>query len=226
MKLPKSQIFFASLVLAALPSALAAQTTTVPPNVPAAAAQNTQVPSAVLTPAVNEVRQALAGLRPDKWKTPGPVTQETAQNIASIQRDLDSTLPGLLTAADRNPGAVQDVLPAYRNVDALYDVLLRVTEVSKLAAPAQQSGPLQQATASLSDARRTLGDQLQNTALNETRAIVSLQGQLRTAQSASPQTVSAAAPVCPAPAPAAKKRTTPKPKPAAATSTPPPTATH
>lgn len=211
MKSPsRTLLFAAALIAAAPPAGLFAQTTTLPPSAPTSA-QNRDTPSAVLQPAVGQIRQTLAGLRPDHWKTPGPVTQETAQNLASIQRDLDSTLPGLLATADRNPASVQDVLPAFRNVDALYDVLLRVTEVAKLAAPSQQSTALQQAIVALEDARRSLGDQLQNSASNQTNAIVSLQKQLQAAKSAPAETV-AAAPVCPTPAPA-KKRSAAKPKP-------------
>jgi hypothetical protein len=239
MTLLTSRRLFASLLLAMLPGLAHAQTLrsqapTLPPSAPTSApagasaqgGQSAETPSAIVTPAVLQVRQALAGLRADKWKTPGTVTQETAQNLASIQRDIDSTLPGLLTAADGNPASVQDVLPAYRNLDALYNVLLRVTEISKIAAPAQQSGPLQQATASLEDARRTLGDQLQASALNQTKAIVALQAQLHNAQTAAPQTV-AAAPVCaPLPTPAKKRTATrPKAKPATASPATPP-ATH
>lgn len=211
------KLLLASALLAAFPApVLLAQAATIPPNVPASS-QTAQLPSDILGPAIAQIRQALPLLRPEKWKTPGPVTQETAQNLGSIQRDLDSTLPDLVSTADRNPASVQDVLPAYRNVDALYDVLLRVTEVSKLAAPAQQSTALQQAIVALEDARRALGDQVQTAALNETKAIVSLQGQLHDAQAAAPKNVAAAAPVCPAPAPAVKKKPAvkPKPKPAA-----------
>lgn len=218
MTFPASKLLLASALLAAAPHALLAQATTPPPSVPPST-QTSQLPSAVLAPAVTQLRQALAGLRADKWKTPGPVTQETAQNIASIQRDLDTTLPGLLATADHNPASVQDVLPAYRNLDALYDVVLRVTEISRIVAPPQQATALQQAMAGLEDARRNLGDQIQNSALNQTKAIVALQAELRAAQSAPAQTA-AAAPVCPTTAPAAKKRAATKPKPKPATTTP------
>lgn len=219
MKFPTRNLLFASALLAASSAGLFAQTASLPAT-PPTSAQGSQAPSAIVEPAVIQIRQTLSGLRTDKWKTPGPVTQETAQNLASIQRDLDTTLPGLLATADRNAASVQDVLPAYRNVDALYDVLLRVTEVSKLAAPSQQSTALQQAMVSLEDARRTLGDQIQSSALNQTKAIVALQGQLKSAQTAPTQSA-AATPVCPTPAaPATKKRPAAKPKPKPAATTP------
>lgn len=213
----------ALLLLTALPATLCAQAPpqeAAPSALPATAAtaDTASAPSAVFAPAIGQIRQALATLRPDKWKAPGAVAQETASNLASIQRDLDNTLPGLLASADRNPASVADVLPAYRNIEALYDVLLRVTEISKLSAPAQQSSALQQATASLDDARRNLGDRLQVASAAQNHAITSLQAQLRTAQSSAAQTATSA-PACPPQPSAAKKRPSTgkaKPKPPAA----------
>ncbi|GAC1421077.1 MAG: hypothetical protein NVSMB62_15710 [Acidobacteriaceae bacterium] len=216
----------ALILFAALPATLSAQAPPqgpAPSTLPATAATSDtagSAPSAVLAPAVGQIRQALATLRPDKWKTPGAVAQETASNISSIQRDLDNTLPGLLASADRNPASVADVLPAYRNIEALYDVLLRVTEISKLSAPSQQSSALQQATGSLDDARRNLGDRLQVASAAQNHAITSLQAQLRTAQNSAIQT--AAVPACTPQPPTAKRRSASKakPKPAASPSNP------
>lgn len=214
MTFPACKFMFASALLAAFPfQALFAQAA--PASLPPPT-ENAQSMTAILTPAIQQLRQTLTILRADKWKTPGPITQETTTNIASIQRDVETTLPALLTTADSNPGSVQDILPAYRNVDALYDVVLRVTEVSKLAAPKEQSTALQQTIVGLEDARRTLGDQVQLAATNQTKAIVTLQVQLHTAQTAAAQNVAAAAPVCPTVPPPAKKKPAAKPKPAAA----------
>ena len=230
MTSPARTLLFASALLAAFPlPALFAQAAPAQavPAAPAPPAGNAQSMTAILTPAIQQLRQTLTILRADKWKTPGPITQETTANIASIQRDVESTLPGLLTTADSNPGSVQDMLPAYRNVDALYDVVLRVTEVSKLAAPKEQSTALQQAIVSLEDTRRTLGDQVQSAAANQTRAIVSLQAQLRTAETAAAQNVAAAAaPVCPPVPPPAKKKPAAKPKPKTPDAAATPAQTH
>lgn len=177
-----------------------------PPPAGAAAAPSTTLPSVLFAPAVVQVRQALTVIRPDKWKIPGPVSEETVANIGSIQHDLDYTLPGLFATADSNPASVSEVLPTYRNVEALYEVLLRVTEISTLAAPAQQSVALQQALIALETSRRTLGDQLQASAINQAHAIVALQGDLRTSQAAV-VAAKAAVPACPPPPAPAKRRT-------------------
>jgi hypothetical protein len=115
----------AAQVPATAPTASGGQAAAVAP----AAASAAKSPSAMMQPGIDAVKQALTAVKVDKWKAAGPVRDETATNIGSIQRDLDATLPGLLTTADGAPDSVTKVFPAYRNVDALYDVLLRVTTV-------------------------------------------------------------------------------------------------
>jgi cell division septation protein DedD len=130
-------------------------------------------------------------------------------------------LPQLLATADAAPNSVSQLLPAYRNVEALYDVLLRVCQVANLAAPSQQSAAIDHARASLEDARHTLGDRINSAALAQEQQVHSLQAALRAVPPP------AAPVVCPTPAPVKKHRTARKtvkktaPAPAATQSTPP-----
>lgn len=165
-----------------------------------------------MQPAIETLRQTIWILRPEKWKASDAIRQETSANIDSIHRDLTNTLPSLLTAADQTPDSVSRMLPAYRNIEALYDVLLRVVQVANLTAPKQQSAALDHARASLEDARRTLGDHLNSAALAQDQQVHGLQAALRAVPPA-------AAPVaCPPPPPVKKHRTRRKPakKPASA----------
>jgi len=176
------------------------------------------LPSATLGPALSALKKTLPTLHPEKWKLPAPVAKDTANNLDSIRRDLDNTLPPLLATADANAAAIPSVLPAYRNIEALYDVLLRVNQVAILVAPDPQLAALQQAINGLEDSRRALGDSLQATALAESQQLTDLRVTLHKLQTAPPPP----APVCAPPpaktAPAAK----PKPKPKPATTTPAP----
>lgn len=193
-------------------SALAAQAPATTP--PAQAQMQTPGnPSATLQPALDELQHALSGLRPDKWKASDEVRRETAANISSIRNDLETTLPPLLASADGASGSVARALPAFRNIEALYDVLLRVTGVANLSAPSQQSAALEQARASLEDGRRTFGDRLQAAAAADEQRIYKLEAAVRAAPPAP-----APATVCPPPPPAKKRRTRRKPatKPASA----------
>lgn len=159
----------------------------------------------MLQPALDTLRQTLGVLRPDKWKTSGAVREEADANISSIRNDLETMLPPLLAAADGAPDSVARVLPAYRNVEALYDVLLRVAEAGRLSAPSQQSAALEEARGSLEDGRRALGDHLQAAALGQEQQVHNLQAAVRAIPPA-PAPV-----VCPPPAPVKKRKPRPRP---------------
>jgi hypothetical protein len=184
-------------------SGLMAQTPAAP-QAPAAAKTDTagKAPSALLQPGLDGVKVALDGLHVDKWKVPGAMKEETTNNLGSIRRDIDSGLPPLLTAADSAPDSIAKVMPAYRNVEALYDVVLRVSGVARLAAPSQESAALAQALGSLEDGRRALGERVQNASVTQEKQMSDLRAQLK----AVPAPVVAAAPACPPPPAPVKKK--------------------
>jgi hypothetical protein len=178
--------------------ALAAQAAAAP-QPPTEAPPQRVVPSSLMQPSLEMLQQTLGGLHPEKWKTSDEARQETIANLDSIRRDLETTLPPLLTAADSAPGSVSQLLPAYRNIEALYDVLLRVVEIGNISAPRSQSTALERARQTLEEDRRALGDHLKSAALTEEQQVRSLQAALRAVPPA-PAPV-----VCPPPP--AKKRT-------------------
>jgi hypothetical protein len=171
----------------------------------------------LIQPALDGLQQAAGGVQLEKWKK-GSVRDEAGANVSSIQRDLQSTLPPLLKEADAAPGTVSKILPVERNINALYDVLLRVVDGARIAAPGDQFTALQSAMNDLEKARHALADRMQEAAAAQEKQIGSLQVALKT------QPV----PVCPvvaapAPAPApAKKPAVRKRKPAAKPATTPP----
>jgi hypothetical protein len=154
---------------------LAAQTAPTPASAPPPPAP----PSATLQPSLDVLRTALTIIRVDRWKAPNAIRDEAQSNLGSIQRDVQSTLPALLATADAAPTSAAKTLPAYRNVEALYDVVLRVDTAARLAAPPDQSSALDQALARLDDGRRALGDQLQQTAAAQDAQVIHLQAALK-----------------------------------------------
>jgi hypothetical protein len=66
-------------------------------------------------------------------KAPGEVKNSAQQDMDSILRDLNYTLPPLLDKAATSPGSIAATFEVYRNIDALYDVLLRVAETATLS---------------------------------------------------------------------------------------------
>ncbi len=184
---------------------------------PALLAQaQTPTATSALSPAVDKLRTAVSALRLDKWKAPGPVREDARNNVNSIRRDIDETLPPLLQTADAAPGSVAANLPVFRNIDALYDVLLRVVETAELAAPDTDGDTLRGALTQMEDARRSFGDQIQASAVSAEAQFKALNAQLAAAQQAAkpvPTTVVDNTDAKPAPATRKKKKAAPPPQP-------------
>jgi hypothetical protein len=149
----------------ALQAAPSAQTT------PAA---GVPLPSAILQPPADALGQAVGAVKLEKWKN-GSIRSETAPYLESIQKDLQSTLPSLLKDADAAPNSMSLLLPVLRNVDALYDVALRVVDGASVAAPAEQVKPLQDALAGLDKGRRGIQDRLMTLAADQEKHVSDLQ---------------------------------------------------
>ena len=125
------------------------------PSVPA---QDAPPPSAGIRQALSNVQSTTANLNISRWKTSRGVRTATQGDVDSIQRDVSQTLPGLLAAADAAPGSVPPSFALYRNVDALYDVLLRVSEVADFSASEDEAGAIASSLQELERARARLGD--------------------------------------------------------------------
>ncbi len=102
----------------------------------------------------------------------------------AIQRDLNGTLAGLLQQADAAPGSVPAGFLVYRNVDALYDTLLRVVETAELAAPTNEATSLESALDSLENARAQVGDVILSGAQAQQNQLIGLQRAIRAAAAA------------------------------------------
>ena len=171
-------------------------------------------------------------MRIDKWKR-GTVRTETSDKINLIIKDLKETLPPLMAAGDAAPGMMSKQLPVSRNIDALYDVVLRVFEAARVAAPPDQIAQLDQALAGLNTARMTYGDRLQDSAIAVEKQVGDLQSTVKAQADIKCSTPAPVmVPVCPPPPTPPKVRRKPKPPattkpqttPAPATTTSPKTA--
>jgi hypothetical protein len=141
---------------------------------PAAAPQPTIPSSSIVQPAMTEVERSISALNISRWKAPGQVKSAAQQDTGSIQRDLSDTLPGLLSKADAAPTTVPPAFVVYRNIDALYDVLLRVSETASLAAPQGESDALFSSLNKLEAARSQLGDAILNASQQREDQVVRL----------------------------------------------------
>jgi hypothetical protein len=186
---------------------------------------NSAAISAIVQPALQDVQGVSGSLNTAKWRTSNDVKASTDRNLSSIQRDLAETLPNLLSQADNAAGAVGPVFAVYRNVDALYDVLLRVNQTAMIAAPPGEAASVESALQRLESARKQLGDVINTSAADREGQIVKLQTALKAATAppplpAKPAVVDDGPPA--KPAPAVKRKRKPVAKPAAKPATPDP----
>ncbi len=147
-----------------------------------------------LQPTMTSVNSALASVDVHRWKVPGDVKDRTASDIQSIQRDIDGSLPGLISQAQASPNAVGPSFAVFRNIDALYDVLLRVTETANLAGSQQEANHLESARADLQTRRRQLGDALLSSATAQDASVIHLRASLDAARQASASSSAGAGP--------------------------------
>jgi hypothetical protein len=172
---PQSKAIIATLVLA-LATAMAAHAQA--PSVPK--------PSAILQPALSDVQSTTAGLNIPHWKAPGRMRSATQENVDSIQHDLSNTLPGLLAQADAAPDSVAPSFAVYRNVDALYDVLLRVSEAANFSASSEEANALYATLSKLEAARSQLGDAILHISRQHETQLVDLEKAIQAAKAAPP----------------------------------------
>lgn len=151
----------------------AATTNAAPVAAPTGPTPAAAAPSSLLQPSLDTVRQTLTGLRVEKWRR-GSVRDEANADINSIVVDLQQRVPGLLKDADAAPETLSKTLPVSRHVDALYDVLLRVVEAARMAAPDDQANQLRNSLQNLEKARLALDDSMEQAASSQEKQLVDL----------------------------------------------------
>lgn len=173
-------------------------------------------PSTLLRPALDTVVSSVNGIKTDRWKR-GSVRDDASQDLSSILTDVQVHLPPLLKDADGAPSQVSKQVPVLKNVDALYDVLLRVYDAARISGTGEDVGRLQQAMNTLSRARLDFYERMTQDAAAQEKTAVDLRAtvQKQAAQLAAPPPQP---PPCPTTAPKKKKPAKPAAaKPAAGT---------
>jgi hypothetical protein len=157
--------------------------------------------------AAETLRQAVFGVQLNRWKAPGEVKDVAQDDLASIVNDLNQVLPGLLQAAQAQPTAFKPSFEVYRNLNALYDVVLRVSQAASLTG-APDAKNLQNALNQLAKARKDFSESLTIASDQRDAEVVQLRAKLQAAIiNAAPKKVV----VNDGPGSSAKKSKTPKP---------------
>ena len=212
-----------------LPAAVAQQAAT-PPAPPVAYASVNE-----LNNILAQVKQTAAAIEADldrarieKWKTDGATKRQTQANVDSIQRNLQSALPGILTQVNNSPEDMAASFKLYRNLDALYDVFGSVVESAGAFGSKDEFQSLSNDMNGLESERRALGERMQKLAGAKEDELGRLRAEVKKLSAAPPPPPKkiivddTEPPKKPAKKKAAKPRTTSKPKtPAKPAATPP-----
>ena len=170
------------------------------------------------------MRANLEKTRIDRWKTDSSTKRQTQANVESIQRNLQSALPEIVSQLSNSPEDLAASFKLYRNLDALYDVFGSVVESAGAFGSKDEFQTLSNDMSGLENARRSFGERLQKLTTAKEDELTRLRTQIKTLQAAPPPPpkktiVDDTEP--PPKKPAAKK----KPKPATAPAAKPPTST-
>jgi hypothetical protein len=168
----------------------------------------------------------LSRLRIEKWKIDSGTKRQTQGNVESIERNLQTALPGILADLKNSPESAPLTFKVYRNLDALNDVLSSVVESAGAFGSKEEFQSLSKDLGAIEDTRRAFADRMDKIAAEKETEIGQLRVALQNARAeATPKkTVVDDTEPSPKKANAPKKKSVPKPKPTNSANPPAPTA--
>jgi hypothetical protein len=128
----------------------------------------------------------LGKLRIEKWKTDSGTKRQTLTNVESIQRNLQSALPEMLTQLSNSPEDLGTSFKVYRNLDALYDVFSSVVESAGAFGSKDQFQSLNNDMTGLETARHVFGERMQKLVASKEDEVTRLRAQVKTLSAAPP----------------------------------------
>jgi hypothetical protein len=137
-----------------------------------------------LQSAASQTNTDLGRIHIDKWKTDNGTKQQSQANASSLQRNLTSALPGLISNVRSAPQDLSAGFKLYRNLSALYDVLASFTEATGAFGPKNDFDALAQQVDAIDSVRRDFGDRLEGLATQTQTEMNQLRTQVRTLQQA------------------------------------------
>lgn len=133
-----------------------------------------------------DTQSDLRQLRIERWKTDKSTKEQALTNVDSIQRNLQAALPDIIAQLRAEPENVPDAFKLYRNLDALYDVLGNVVELTGAFGPRDDAQSLGNDLSAFEAARRQMAERIDNLSTAKEDEIVHLRNELKTAQAAVP----------------------------------------
>jgi len=215
------------LVIASLAAVAFGQDTTAPQTlapapVPYASVSELNGILGQLNQTATAMQADLAKMRVERWKTDGATKRETQGNADSIQRNLQSALPEIVSQVNNAPEDMAASFKLYRNLDALYDVFGSVVESAGAFGSKDEFQSLSNDLSGLETARRAMGERMQKLAGAKEDELTRLRAQVKALSAAPPPPPKKIIVDDTEPAP---KKTPPKKKPTTKPSTTPSTTT-
>src|SRR5713101_8984077 len=132
------------------------------PPVPYSSVSQLNLLLSQLEQAAQAAQVDLAKLRIERWKADSGSKRQTEANVESLQRNLQTALPGIIGELRNSPENLASTFKLYRNLDALYDVLGSVVESAGAFGPKDDFQALSNDLNAFESSRRALGERLEN----------------------------------------------------------------
>jgi hypothetical protein len=167
-----------------------------------------------LQQASQATQEDLSRVRIEKWKTDSGTKRQTEGNVESLQRNLQTALPGMIADLKNSPENAALTFKVYRNLDALYDVMTSVVESVGAFGSKEEFQPLNRDLGALEDTRRAFADRMDKLANAKENELGQLRTALQNARAAAPPKKTIVDDTAPPPKkPAPRKKPPPKPNP-------------
>jgi multidrug efflux pump subunit AcrA (membrane-fusion protein) len=170
----------------------------------------------------------LAKLRVEKWKADSGTKRQAQGNVESIQRNLQTALPEIISELRASPESLTSTFKLYRNLDALYDVFESVAESAGAFGSKDEFQALENDVNAFEKERRSVAERMEALAGAKENEVTRLRAALQNAQANAPVEPAKKVVVddtAPPKKPAAKKKAAPKANPTTATPPAAPSAT-
>lgn len=128
------------------------------------------------------MQRDLSDLKVEKWKTDAATKRSSQADIASIERNLQTALPAIVADLRDSPESLPPTFKLYRNLDALYDVFVSVTESAGAFGSRDEYQALQNDLGSLDGSRRMFADRMAALAESKEVELTKLRTDLQTAR--------------------------------------------
>jgi hypothetical protein len=124
----------------------------------------------------------LASLSIERWKVDSNTKRNTAADVDSIQRNLQTALPEIMGRLRSSPESLPPTFELYRNLDALYDVFSSVVESAGAFGNRDEYQALRNDLNAMESSRRAFADRMEKLTTTKENEITDLRTQLQKAR--------------------------------------------